>query len=46
MASRAVAGVVEDTLVFALPGSVGAVSLGMERLIIPQLPHLVYEVIK
>lgn len=46
MASRAVAGVVEDTLVFALPGSVGAVSLGMERLIIPQLPHLVHEVIK
>lgn len=46
MASRAVAGVSEKTVIFSLPGSVGAVSLGMERLIIPEMAHAVYEVNK
>ena len=46
IASRAVAGVARETLIFALPGSVGAVTLGMERLIVPQIPHLVHEITK
>ena len=37
--SRATAGVIHRTLVFALPGSVRAVRLGVEKLIIPILPH-------
>lgn len=41
MASRAVAGVVQSTLVFSLPGSSKAVTLAMEALILPELPHLV-----
>lgn len=40
MASRAVAGVCQSTLVFSLPGSTNAVNLAMEKLIIPELPHL------
>jgi|GEM_PF-432994 len=39
--SRAVAGVVNRTLVFALPGSVRAVRLGVEKLIVPVLAHAV-----
>lgn len=46
MASRAVAGVGRKVLIFALPGSVGAVRLGMNRLILPEINHLVYEVTK
>lgn len=42
-ASRAVAGVVDRSLVFALPGSPQAVRLGVERLIAPALSHLVHE---
>jgi molybdopterin adenylyltransferase len=41
MASRAVAGVLQATLVFSLPGSSKAVTLAMEALILPELPHLV-----
>lgn len=41
MASRATAGVAEGTLIFATPGSRGAVSLAMERLILPELGHLI-----
>ncbi|PZO43056.1 MAG: molybdenum cofactor biosynthesis protein [Shackletoniella antarctica] len=41
MASRAVAGVVQSTLVFSIPGSSKAVTLAMEALILPELPHLV-----
>ena len=41
LASRAVAGVVQSTLVFSLPGSSKAVTLAMEALILPELPHLV-----
>ncbi|MBS4914155.1 MAG: MogA/MoaB family molybdenum cofactor biosynthesis protein [Veillonella sp.] len=46
MASRALAGVARKVLIFALPGSVGAVTLGMNRLILPEINHLVYEVTK
>lgn len=37
--SRAVAGTIGATVVFALPGSPKAVTLALERLIIPLLPH-------
>jgi molybdenum cofactor biosynthesis protein B len=43
MASRAIAGVWEGLVVFALPGSPAAVTLGLERLIVPELGHLVRE---
>ncbi|NOT01795.1 MAG: MogA/MoaB family molybdenum cofactor biosynthesis protein [Phycisphaerales bacterium] len=42
MLSRAVAGVMGSTVVFAMPGSTAAVRLAMERLVLPELPHVVY----
>ncbi len=44
MASQATAGIIDNTLVFCLPGSPNAVRLGMEKLILPELPHLVKHV--
>lgn len=41
MASRAIAGVYETCLIFALPGSTAGVKLGFDRLIFPELIHLV-----
>jgi len=41
--SRAIAGVNDGQIVFALPGSKSAVELGMKELILPELGHLVYE---
>nr|WP_225914012.1 MogA/MoaB family molybdenum cofactor biosynthesis protein [Leptolyngbya ohadii] len=41
MASRAVAGVCGNQLVFSMPGSTNAVRLAMEKLILPELGHLV-----
>ena len=41
MLSRAVGGVRGATVVFSLPGSTAAVRLAMERLIVPQLSHIV-----
>ena len=41
MASRAVAGVYLGKLIFSLPGSSNAVRLGMEKLILPELNHLI-----
>ena len=35
--SRATAGMVEDCIVFVIPGSTGACRLGMEEIILPQL---------
>ncbi len=46
MASRAEAGIVDKKIVFSIPGSVGAVRLGMNKLILPEVRHLVYEVLK
>ncbi len=43
MLSRAVGGIARGTVVFSLPGSVAAVRLAMERLILPELPHLLWE---
>ena len=39
--SRAVAGMRAGRVVFAIPGSRGAVRLAMEKLILPELGHLV-----
>lgn len=44
MLSRATAGTVRGMIAFALPGSPQAVKLGLERLILPELGHLVREV--
>ncbi|WP_062514026.1 molybdenum cofactor biosynthesis protein B [Halobacillus sp. KGW1] len=44
--SRATAGVIKRTAVFAMPGSTGAVKLAMERLILPELNHVVNELKK
>ncbi|HET6404756.1 MAG TPA: molybdenum cofactor biosynthesis protein B [Candidatus Thermoplasmatota archaeon] len=41
MASRADAGVIAERLVFLLPGSPDACRLAMERLILPEVGHLV-----
>ena len=46
MASRAEAGVNNNTLMFSVPGSVGAVTLAMSKLIIPEMAHLVREITK
>jgi len=43
IASRAVAGVRQGTLIFSLPGSSKAVALAMETLILPELQHLVQQ---
>jgi len=40
MLSRAVGGIARGKPVFALPGSTAAVRLALERLIVPELPHL------
>ncbi len=41
IASRAVAGVYKNKLVFSVPGSSNAVKLATEKLILPELVHLV-----
>ena len=41
IASRAVAGIYRDKLIFSLPGSSGAVKLAIEQLILPEVVHLV-----
>ncbi len=42
MLSRALAGRIGQVLVFCLPGSTNAVKLAAEKLLIPELPHLVF----
>ncbi|TXL60528.1 MogA/MoaB family molybdenum cofactor biosynthesis protein [Cerasibacillus terrae] len=44
--SRAIAGVANHTAVFSMPGSSGAVTLGMNKLILPELSHVVNEIKK
>ena len=46
MLSRATAGLYRGTIIFSVPGSSGAVRLAMERLILPELPHIVGELSK
>ncbi|MEN9933813.1 MAG: hypothetical protein RLZZ387_392 [Chloroflexota bacterium] len=46
MLSRATAGTVGDAVLFAMPGSTNAVRLAMQKLILPQLHHLVWETLR
>jgi molybdenum cofactor biosynthesis protein B len=46
MMSRATAGSVGRTAVFVLPGSLAAVRLAMEKLIVPELGHVVQQLRK
>lgn len=43
MLSRAIAGVRQGKMIFSTPGSTGAVRLAMNRLIVPELGHVVRE---
>ena len=43
MLSRATAGINQGKAIFSLPGSEAAVRLAMEKLILPELGHLIYE---
>ncbi|WP_102345286.1 MogA/MoaB family molybdenum cofactor biosynthesis protein [Bacillus sp. Marseille-P3661] len=44
--SRAIAGVAMDTPIFSTPGSSGAVKLAMNKLILPELTHVIREIRK
>ena len=44
--SRAIAGVVNNKAVFSTPGSTGAVKLAMNKLILPEIGHVVRELKK
>ena len=46
MMSRACAGLVDRRIVISLPGSENAVRLAMQRLIVPELGHLVQQAMK
>ncbi|RLI08415.1 molybdenum cofactor biosynthesis protein, partial [Candidatus Bathyarchaeota archaeon] len=42
--SRATAGVARGKLIFCLPGSRNAMELGLRRIILPALGHMLWEV--
>lgn len=44
--SRATAGIIKNRVLFSIPGSENAVRLAMEKLILPELGHLVRELAK
>lgn len=46
MFSRATAGVYRQTLVVSMPGSPNAVKTAMEKLIIPEINHLAWEIVR
>ena len=46
MLSRAVGGIASGKLLFSLPGSTAAVQLALERLIVPEIGHLLSELRK
>ena len=46
MLSRTTAGAIGTTAIFALPGSRNAICLAMERLILPEIEHVVFEIRK
>jgi molybdenum cofactor biosynthesis protein B len=46
MLSRATAGVYRQTLVFSMPGSPNAVGLALDKLILPEINHLTWEVVR
>ncbi|GKU80683.1 hypothetical protein NCCP28_00790 [Niallia sp. NCCP-28] len=41
--SRAIAGTIHERTVFSMPGSSDAVRLAMEKLILPERPHIIWE---
>lgn len=41
ISSRSIAGTYRQMMIFALPGSRGAVELGLTKIILPELPHLI-----
>jgi molybdenum cofactor biosynthesis protein B len=43
MLSRAVGGVMNKVVILTMPGSTAAVQLAMEKLIVPEIGHLVFE---
>jgi molybdenum cofactor biosynthesis protein B len=44
--SRATAGLYRGRIIFSTPGSEGAVHLAMEKLILPELPHIIQQLSK
>jgi molybdenum cofactor biosynthesis protein B len=46
MLSRATAGIYRNRVVFSTPGSPNAVQLAMEKLILPEIQHLAWELIR
>jgi molybdenum cofactor biosynthesis protein B len=44
--SRATAGIARGKVIFAMPGSVAAVDLAMTKLILPELRHILHEILK
>ena len=46
MLSRATGGLMQNTLVLTMPGSRAAVRLAMEKIIVPELGHLVREALR
>ena len=44
MLSRAIAGIYRDLVIFCMPGSSGAVRLALDKLIVPELSHLAWEI--
>ena len=46
MLSRATAGVYRERVVFSTPGSPNAVRLAMEKLILPEMQHLAWELVR
>jgi molybdenum cofactor biosynthesis protein B len=46
MLSRATAGVYRDKIVFSTPGSPNAVRLALEKLILPEIQHLAWELVR
>ena len=45
IASRAVAGVYQKKLIFSIPGSTAAVKLAVQQLILPELIHLITQLV-
>ncbi|MDX2243274.1 MAG: MogA/MoaB family molybdenum cofactor biosynthesis protein [Leptolyngbyaceae cyanobacterium bins.302] len=43
LSSRAIAGVYQGSLIFSIPGSSNAVTLAMQKLILPELRHLIMQ---
>ncbi len=46
MLSRATAGVYKGVLVFSMPGSPNAVQVALDKLILPEINHLAWEIVR